>query len=103
MQLCGTNLCKFVHLELRSTDGVDLWSCTRRKCDFVEQIYANRTFQTEIHRFGRFSELYKKANAALIVGPGGFCCTFAVRDFVAALKRKKKKRRRRRGLQQRVD
>jgi hypothetical protein len=54
-------------------------------------------------------ELYKKANAALIVGPGGFCCKFAVRDFVAALKRKKKKkkrrrrRRRRRGLQQRVD
>jgi hypothetical protein len=64
----------FVHLELRSTDVVDLWSCTRRKCDFVEQIYAIRTFGTEIHRYGRFVELYKKANAALIVGPGGFCC-----------------------------
>ncbi len=31
----------FVHVELRSTDMVDLWSCARRKCDFVEQIYAN--------------------------------------------------------------
>jgi hypothetical protein len=43
-------------------------------------------------------ELYKKANAALIVGPGGFCCK---RDFVAALTKKETKRRR--GLQQRVD
>ncbi len=93
--LCGTNLYKFVHLELRSTDGVDLWSFTRRKCDFVEQIYAIRTFRTEIHRYGRFVELYKKANAALIVGPGGFCCKFAVRGF--RLQRWRRRRRRRRG------
>jgi hypothetical protein len=46
-------------------------------------------------------ELYKKTNAALVVGPGGFGCKFAVRDFVAALKKRKTKRRR--GLQQRVD
>jgi hypothetical protein len=73
----------------------------------VEQIYAIRTFGTEIHRYGRFVESYKKANAALIVGPGGFCCKFVGPDFVAALKKKKKKRRRRRrrrrGLQQRFD
>jgi hypothetical protein len=108
---CARRKCDFVEqiyanlfiLELRSTDGVDLWSCTRRKCDFVDQIYAIRTFGTEIHRYGRFVELYKKANAALIVGPGGFCCEFVVRDFVAALKKKKRRRRKRRGLQQRVD
>jgi hypothetical protein len=69
----------------------------------VEQIYAIRTFGTEIHRYGRFVELYKKGNAALILGPGGFCCKFVVRDFVAALKKKKRKRKKRRGLQQRVD